>query len=116
MLSYVLPSALADRERPGFSAIDLPLATNASNASDITLTSRYPETGLTLNASSEMIVRILEGGATVFHSEGEEIELSAGATILVPANRPYYWRPKGMVRLYVVSTPPWTKEQQRPLP
>lgn len=115
MLHYSLPNEDASRDSAGFSAVDISLPSEAANVAEITLTSRYPETGLTLNTESEMIVRVLEG-ETVFSCDREEISLPAGSTILVQTNRPYCWIPRGSVRLYVVSTPPWTAQQQRSIP
>jgi mannose-6-phosphate isomerase-like protein (cupin superfamily) len=115
MIHYSLPSKDSDRNRQDFSAVDLPLPSAAMNAAEITLTGRYPETGFALNKKSEMIVRILEG-STIFHSEGEEIELPEGATVLVQTGKKYCWIPKGSVTLYAVSSPPWTPEQHESLP
>jgi mannose-6-phosphate isomerase-like protein (cupin superfamily) len=110
MIYYSLPKQNTDREREGFSAIDITLPTTAANVSEINLTRRYPETGFALNRQSEMFVRIIEG-STIFHCEGEKILLPSGSTVLVQTNKPYCWIPQGTVRLYVVSTPPWTPDQ-----
>ena len=96
----------------GFSAIDINLPTTTANAAEITLTERYPENGFALNTRSEMIVRILEGGV-VFICDGSEKILQEGSVIIVPINKPYCWMPQEYVKLYTVSTPPWTAEQHR---
>lgn len=93
-----------------FSAIDFDFPSTGMNVSEITLNSRYPETGFALNKKSEMIVRVLEG-SVLFHCEGEEVEISACATVLVETNKKYFWEPRDSVTLYIVSNPPWTKEQ-----
>ena len=74
MINYSLPSQDTDRERQGFSAIDITLPLVAANVAEINLTSRYPATGFALNKQSEMIVRVL-GGSTIFHCENEEVFL-----------------------------------------
>ena len=112
MLHYVLPGQEVDRDRLGFSAVDIELPSSSANVAEVCLTARYPEKGWALNERSEMIVRILDG-ETVFANMEEAIELSAGATLLVEPNQQYYWKPKGFVRLLVFSTPPWTAEQHR---
>lgn len=93
-----------------FSAIDFDFPSTGMNVSEITLNSRYPETGFALNKKSEMIVRVLEG-SVLFCCEVEEVELSVGATVLVETNKKYFWEPRDSVTLYIVSNPPWTKEQ-----
>ena len=115
MIHHSLPNQDSDRERQGFSATDISLPTTAANVAEISLTSRYPESGFALNKQSEMIVRILDG-STIFHCEGEEVLLPQGTTVLVQTNKRYCWIPQGSVRLYVVSTPPWTSEQHESLP
>lgn len=115
MIHYALPSREATRNRERFSARDIALPTSKANVAEITLSGRYPEAGFALNSESEMLVRILKG-ATVFHCEGEEVELPMGSTVLVETNKKYYWNPQEQVTLYVVSTPPWTVEQHRSIP
>ncbi len=117
MIHYSLPNKDGsnkdnNRERKGFSAIDISLPTTAANVAEISLTGRYPEAGFALNKQSEMIVRILEG-STVFQCEDEEVFLPTGSTILVETNKAYCWIPEEFVKLYVVSTPPWTPEQHQ---
>src|SRR4051812_30679495 len=112
MISYSLPDQRGYRKEQGFSAIEISLPTAALNVAEILLTSRYPATDLALNTKSEMVVRILEG-ETDFTCEGETVRLPKGSTVLVQANRPYYWQPNGSVTLYVVSSPPWTSDQHR---
>lgn len=112
MIHYELPSESPNRERSGFSAVDIMLPTSAVNAAEISLTSRYPERGYSLNTKSEMIVRVLEGDVE-FESEGESVALPAGSTVLVQRGRPYCWKPKNFVKLFVFSTPPWTPEQYK---
>lgn len=112
MIHYSPPNKDEDRNREGFSAIDISLPTNAMNVAEITLTSRYPEMGFALNQQSEMFVRILKG-CTTFHCEGEEVELPEGSTVLVQTGKKYCWIPRESVTLYVVSSPPWTQEQHR---
>ncbi len=109
-LPNISPDAQADRAKEGFSAVDIELPTEAANAAEISLTGRYPESGFALNKKSEMIVRILEGSAT-FQCEGEEVRLPEGSTVLVQTDRPYCWIPQDYVKLYVISTPPWTPDQ-----
>jgi mannose-6-phosphate isomerase-like protein (cupin superfamily) len=115
MIHYSLPKKDSDRERKGFSADDISLPSQAMNAAEITLVSRYPETGFALNTQSEMIVRVLKG-SVVFHCEGEEVELPEGSTVLVQIDKKYYWTPREPVTLYIVSSPPWTLEQSRSVP
>lgn len=115
MLHYVPPTKAVDRERPGFSAIDIGLPSSAANLAEICLTGRYPETGFAMNTQSEMFVRVLEGQVTL-SCEGYEATMKAGSTVLVETNRPYFWMPDGFVRLLVFSTPPWTPEQHRNVP
>jgi mannose-6-phosphate isomerase-like protein (cupin superfamily) len=115
MIHYSLPGQTADRERSGFSAIEFKFPTPNMNAAEITLTTRYPETGLSINRKSDMIVRILKGSVT-FSSEGETIDLPEGATILVPTEKKYFWLPHGSVTLFTVSSPPWTQEQNEYVP
>lgn len=115
MIYYSHPNKDTDRERKGFSAIDISLPTEAMNVAEIILTGRYPETGFALNRESEMIVRILKGSVT-FRCEGEEVELPEGSTVLVQTGRKYCWIPQESVTLYAVSSPPWTPEQHQSIP
>lgn len=115
MIYHSLPNQDNDRERQGFSVVDISLPTATANVAEISLTSRYPESGFVLNKQSEMIVRILDG-STIFHYDNEEVLLPQGSTVLVQTNKAYCWIPQGTVRLYVVSTPPWTPEQQESIP
>ena len=115
MIHYSHQNKDTDREREGFSAIDISLPTEAMNVAEITLTGRYPETGFALNRESEMIVRILKGSVT-FCCEGEEVELPEGSTVLVQTGKKYYWLPTEAVTLYVVSSPPWTPAQHQSIP
>jgi mannose-6-phosphate isomerase-like protein (cupin superfamily) len=116
MLYYAVPQkGVSDRENIDFSAIDIQLPATHANVAEISLTGRYPETGFALNRESEMIVRVLEG-STTFSCEGEEVELSAGATVLVQTHKKYCWIPNSSVRLLVFSTPAWTSEQHDTIP
>ena len=115
MIHYVLPKDKADREKPGFAAVDIPLPTRAFDMAEIRLTGRYPESGLVLNEQCDMVVRVLTGSVT-FHREGEGILLSEGATVFVDKGRSYHWKPHVRVQLLVVSTPPWTPEQHKRIP
>lgn len=115
MIHYAYTDEDAPREDKSFSVVEIPFPSAVMNAAEITLTSRYPQTGFALNRQSEMFVRILDGGVR-FECEGEEIELLWGAVVLIETNKKYCWVPYGSVTLYVVSSPPWTPGQQELLP
>lgn len=112
MIHYAHPREEVDRKRQGFAAIDIPLPSSRMNASEITLTERYPEIGFSLNEESEMFVRVVSG-AVVFQCGDDSVFLPSGSTVLVERNTRYFWSPQEHVTLYVVSSPPWTPEQHR---
>ena len=111
MLYYSLPHQSDARSKSGFSAVDIPLPVEGFNVAEITLTGPYPEKGHAMNTVSDMAIRIL-AGETLFECEGERVTLPTGSTVLVQANKRYRWIPADSVTLYVVSSSPWSPEQQ----
>jgi mannose-6-phosphate isomerase-like protein (cupin superfamily) len=91
---------------------DFPIDSDKSNVSKIVLRSRYPENGHAINTESEMIVYILNG-STELTQETTTVLHAQNDVVLVKSNTPYFWQPKGEVTLLIVSTPPWTPEQQK---
>lgn len=112
MIHYSLP--LKQRSVTGFTVRDIEIPTSTANVVEVTMTERYPKEGFAVNTESEMIVLILEGSVTI-PGESKKLRLPEGSTVFVPKNTPYYWDPI-FVKLYIVSTPPWTPQQQRLLP
>lgn len=91
---------------------DFPIDSSKSNISKIVLDDRYPESGYALNTESEMIVYIIDGSTEL--TQGSTTALhTQNDIVLVKSNVAYFWQPKGEVILLIVSTPPWTPEQQK---
>jgi hypothetical protein len=103
---------MTTRTKKDFSAKDFPLDTKLSNVSEITLSTRYPESGYALNTVSEMVVYILKGEIALTQNVQERI-YSKGEVALVKANAKYFWVPQKSATLLIFSTPPWTPEQQK---
>jgi len=86
------------------------------NVAEVHVNVRYPEVGWAQNIVSDMVVRILTGRLYLFiHGEPEESAqcYCKGDTLLIPKERIYYWVPELPGVLYIVSSPPWAKEEQR---
>jgi len=86
------------------------------NAAEIIVNVRYPEFGWAQNVESDMVVRVLTGRLYLFvHSEPEASAqcYSKGETLHIPKGTIYYWVPELPGVLFVVASPPWTKEQQK---
>ena len=83
-----------------------------TDAVEIPLASRYPETGSVRNLECDMEVRVVEGSVE-FHAEGAVAVLSAGQTVSVPKGLTYFWVPRPTATLHIASSPPWTRDQQQ---
>lgn len=97
----------------GFFARDMPFPIDSMDVAEITLTNRYPEMGYTSTTVSDMIARVLEGGAILQVKSEEAITLSAGAVVAIPKNAIYCWQPLTSVKLFLVRSPPPAKDQQK---
>lgn len=91
---------------------DFPIDSSKSNISKIVLKDRYPESGCAINTESEMIVYILEGSVGLSQDATGTL-YEAGDVVLIKQNSAYFWQPYDKVSLLIVSTPPWTHEQQK---
>jgi len=82
------------------------------NAAIITLTAPYPDAGnYALNKKSEMLVLVLDGGVTLV-TRANTIDVARNDVVHIPSGAEYRWNPLGTVTLYIVSSPPWNKDQQ----
>ncbi len=96
--------------KPGFKSIEYPLPSDKANIAEITLSSAYPEFGVTQNTLVEEFVYVVDGQAT-FSSQGEEVLLTKGAALCIKQNQTYRWTPHPEVTLVIFSCPPWNKDQ-----
>lgn len=95
---------------------------------EIPLTERYPDAGYAHNTECNLIVRIMKGRALLFtpsiirtlkenatsETSGEKgVSFGKGETVSIPKNTPYYWIAEIPTIFLVVSTPTWSKEQQK---
>jgi mannose-6-phosphate isomerase-like protein (cupin superfamily) len=112
MIRYSLPSD--KNSESTFSVREIEVPTTTSNVAEVTMSERYPKSGFAVNTESEMIVLIMEGSVTI-PVEDKKVSVRSGTTIFVPKNTPYFWNPTN-AKLYIVSTPPWTPEQQQLIP
>jgi ethanolamine utilization protein EutQ (cupin superfamily) len=81
------------------------------NMAEITLEVRYPESGFVSNLASDMIVYVLEGKVELT-IESRKIALDKGSAVCILKNQKYFWIPNNTVQLLIVSSPPWTADQQ----
>jgi mannose-6-phosphate isomerase-like protein (cupin superfamily) len=110
MIHYSIPDVAPVEIRPGFKGVEFTLPADSANVAEITLSSRYPEFGVTQNTIVEEFVYVVNGQAT-FSSEDEEILLTKGSALLIKPNQTYSWSPHPEITLVIFSTPPWTAEQ-----
>ena len=96
--------------RPGFKSIEYTLPADTANIAEITLSSRYPEFGVTQNTLVQEFVYVVDGQVT-FTSQGEEVLLAKGAALCIKQNQTYYWTPRPEVTFAIFSCPPWNPEQ-----
>lgn len=112
MIHYSLPS---DKNlESAFSVTEIEIPTTSANVAEVTMSERYPKSGFAVNTESEMIVLITEGSVTIPVGD-KKVSVRSGTTVFVPKNTPYFWNPT-KAKLYIVSTPPWTPEQQQLIP
>jgi mannose-6-phosphate isomerase-like protein (cupin superfamily) len=95
---------------PGFKGVEYTLPSENANIAEITLSSRYPEFGVTQNTLVEEFVYVVDGQVT-FTSQGEEVLLVKGSALFIEKNQTYYWTPHPEVTLTIFSCPPWNPEQ-----
>jgi hypothetical protein len=111
MLYHTKPNRTPTRTAFGFESTDIPIPSKLMNVAEITLSAQYPLTGFVRNKEAGMSVLVTHGSA-LFECEGETLALSAGSSVFVEAGKKYRWSPTREVTLWVVSSPPWTVQQQ----
>lgn len=115
MITYSEPSF--DRELKSDDSIqsfEYNFPTPELNIAEICIRKRYPESGFAKNNKSKMIVKVLSGEVVLSWIESEcvrEIRAVKNSVVYIEAGTLYYWNPEPEVTLYIVSNPPWNKDQ-----
>ena len=97
----------------GSMAREMPFPMESMDAAEITLSNRYPETDFVMNTSCDMIIRVIKGGVILYTNDNKRVLLVEGATINIPRGLAYYWQAVAETTLFIVSSPPWSKTQQK---
>lgn len=87
---------------------EYPMTNDSMNLAVAEITQRYPDQGYALNHTCHEMGYILKGSGKLV-TEKQELCVSAGDAVYIPAGEKYYW--EGDVTLLLPSTPPWHPEQ-----
>jgi hypothetical protein len=105
----------------GISVFEVPFPDGRMNAARVRLERQYPgPNSEAFNRESEMMVYVI-AGEVICSANGNKERLGVGHMVLISAQCFYSWEPQPTyvdeklvtyVELLIVSSPPWTKEQQ----
>ena len=91
-------------------ATEYPTSSPNINIARITISGRFPETGVMWNTAVEEIVYV-EGGSGKVVIDAIEVILKKGDVVSYQKNERVFWQ--GEMTLLIACTPAWTPDQHR---